>query len=116
MSSYHSVVSPDFLGLAELPAKPRRIGLTHVLDKGVSVEAMAGILASYSDFIDIWKFGWGTSYLEPRLAEKMALLSDHGMQACVGGTLLEISWAQGSADDLLDWAKSAGFDAVEVSR
>lgn len=116
MSSYHSDMPPDFLGLAEPPTKPRRVGLTHALDKGVSVEAMVGILTSYSAFIDIWKFGWGTSYLEPRLDEKMALLRSHGVQSCVGGTLLEIAWARGRVDECLDWARSAGFDAVEVSR
>lgn len=116
MDSYHSDVPPDFLGLAVPPAKPRRVGLTHALDKGISVEAMVGILTSYSAFIDIWKFGWGTSYLEPRLDEKMALLRSHGVQTCVGGTLLEIAWARGRVDECLDWARSAGFDAVEVSR
>ncbi len=116
MVSYHSDMKREFLRLAELPAKPRRVGLTHALDKGISVEAMVGILTSYNDFIDIWKFGWGTSYVEPRLGEKMELLRSHGVQACVGGTLLEIAWAQGAAHDCLAWAKSAGFDAVEVSR
>ncbi|MFM7211240.1 MAG: phosphosulfolactate synthase, partial [Actinomycetota bacterium] len=66
--------------------------------------------------IDIWKFGWGTSYVEPRLAEKMALLKAHGVQACIGGTLLEIAWAQHRVDECLEWAHSAGFEAVEVSR
>jgi len=116
MFSYHSVMARDFLRLAELPPKPRNVGLTHALDKGISVEAMVGILTSYSDCIDIWKFGWGTSYVEPRLDEKMALLSSHGVQACVGGTLLEIAWAQGRAEECLDWAQAAGFGAVEVSR
>lgn len=116
MVSYHSRMPREFLRLAELPAKPRRVGLTHALDKGISVEAMVGILTSYSDFIDIWKFGWGTSYVEPRLAEKMELLRGHGVQSCVGGTLLEIAWAQGSAEECLAWAESSGFDAVEVSR
>jgi phosphosulfolactate synthase len=116
MVSYHSDVSPDFLRLGQLPSKPRQIGLTHALDKGISVEAMVGILTSYREFIDIWKFGWGTSYVEPRLAEKMSLLKAHGVQACVGGTLLEIAWSQGRVEECLDWAQSAGFEAVEVSR
>lgn len=116
MVSYHSGVPPEFLRLGHLAPKPRQIGLTHALDKGISVEAMVGILTSYREFIDIWKFGWGTSYVEPRLAEKMALLKAHGVQACIGGTLLEIAWAQHRVDECLEWAHSAGFEAVEVSR
>jgi phosphosulfolactate synthase len=116
MVSYHSDVRPDFLRLEQLPPKPRQVGLTHALDKGISVEAMVGILTSYREFIDIWKFGWGTSYAEPRLADKMALLKAHGVQACIGGTLLEIAWAHQRVEECLDWAQSVGFEAVEVSR
>jgi phosphosulfolactate synthase len=36
--------------------------------------------------------------------------------ACIGGTLLEIAWAQGRADECLAWAEHAGFGAIEVSR
>ncbi len=107
---------PDFLGLPELPLRPRTRGITHVLDKGIPVGAMADHLASHVDFVDIWKFGWGTAYAERHLAKKLELLREHEVTACLGGTLLEIAWAQGKADVCLDWAWSVGFAGVEVSR
>ena len=66
--------------------------------------------------IDIWKIGWGTAYVDAALGAKLALLAQHGVAACLGGTLLEIAWAQGRATECLAWAREAGFGLVEVSR
>lgn len=107
---------PDFLGLPDLPQKPRTRGMTHVLDKGIPVGAMADHLESHVDFVDVWKFGWGTAYAERHLAKKIDLLRSHGVTACLGGTLLEIAWVQGKSDACLDWALGVGFEGVEVSR
>jgi phosphosulfolactate synthase len=107
---------PDFLRLPDLPGKPRTRGMTHVLDKGIPVGAMADHLASHVDYVDVWKFGWGTAYAEHHLEHKIGLLRSHDVIACLGGTLLEIAWAQGKADACLEWAESVGIEAVEVSR
>jgi phosphosulfolactate synthase len=107
---------PDFLDLPELPPKPRRIGLTHVLDPGAGRLATADLLDSVAAHIDIWKIGWGTAYVDTALDAKLAVLAEHGVGACLGGTLLEIAWAQGRAVQCLAWARAAGFRYVEVSR
>jgi len=98
------------------PAKPRGFGITHVLDKGMSAVMAEGLLRSAGDVIDIWKFGWGTAYLDPELDLKITLLRRHEVQPCLGGTLLEVSWLQGRAKDCLSWAAEAGFGMVEISR
>lgn len=90
--------------------------MTHVLDKGIPVEVMADHLASHVDFVDVWKFGWGTAYAERHLERKISLLERYDVLACLGGTLLEIAWAQGKTEACLKWAESVGFAAVEVSR
>lgn len=90
--------------------------MTHVLDKGVSVATTEAVLATAGEYVDLWKFGWGIAYLDKALATKLALLADAGVQACVGGTLLEIAWMQGKDDACLDWAHDVGFPCVEVSR
>lgn len=87
-----------------------------MLDKGRTVESTRAVLATASRYIDVWKFGWGTAYLDIGLSEKLMLLKAHDIRACLGGTLLEISWAQGKASECLDWAAGAGFDSVEISR
>jgi phosphosulfolactate synthase len=73
------------------------------------------MLTVAGDFIDIWKLGWGTAYLDPNVSEKVSMLSNCGIRACVGGTLLEVSWRQGKAEDCLAWAFETNFTCVEVS-
>ena len=107
---------PSFLTLPERPAKPRSAGLTHALDKGYSLDRVASVLSAYSGWIDVWKLGWGTAYIEPALAEKVRLLRDHQVKPCTGGTLLEIAWLQGRVDEFFEFATWAGFECVEVSR
>ncbi|GAA3835540.1 phosphosulfolactate synthase [Streptomyces chiangmaiensis] len=107
---------PTFLSLPYRTGKPRLSGLTHVLDKGITPAAAASLVAGAGDHIDVWKFGWGTAYIDRSLKEKLRLLADHDIGACLGGTLLEIAWAQGKADECLDWAHRQGFPHVEVSR
>lgn len=110
------MIAPTFLSLPERSIKPRIVGLTHVLDNGRTVESTRSTLAAAADYLDVWKFGWGTAYLDAGLSEKLALLKAHDVRACLGGTLLEISWAQGKALECLDWAAGVGFDSVEISR
>jgi phosphosulfolactate synthase len=110
-----AVAGPAFLELPERSAKPRAAGITHVLDKGHPLAEIRNYLETSASFIDLWKLGWGTAYLEPDPAGKVELLSAHDIRACVGGTLLEAAWAQGKAKDLLGWAEDQGFPCVEVS-
>jgi phosphosulfolactate synthase len=107
---------PSFLTLPERPAKPRSSGLTHVLDKGYSLDRVVSVLSAYPDWIDVWKLGWGTAYIEPALAEKVRVLRDHQVKPCTGGTLLEIAWLQDRVDEFFEFATWAGFECVEVSR
>jgi phosphosulfolactate synthase len=107
---------PSFLTLPERPAKPRSFGLTHVLDKGYSLDRVESVLKVYGDWIDVWKLGWGTAYVEPALAEKVRLLRDHQVKPCTGGTLLEIAWLQDRVTEFFEFATWAGFECVEVSR
>jgi phosphosulfolactate synthase len=109
------MVPPGFLELPARSAKPRSRGLTHALDKGFPLAALGGYLESSGPFVDVWKLGWGTAYVDERAPSKVALLAAAGVRACVGGTLLEVAWVQGKADACLDWAADSGFDCIEVS-
>lgn len=106
---------PDFLDLPTRATKPRGIGITHVLDRGIPLSQSADLLAMSESYIDVWKLGWGISYLDPTLPGKLDLLARHGVLASPGGTLLEIAWAQGRAMEFLNWARDCGFPCVEVS-
>jgi phosphosulfolactate synthase len=104
-----------FLDLPPRSSKPRRAGVTHVLDKGVPMAELEPLLEVVAPHVDVWKLGWGTAYLDPKVGEKVALLARHEILACVGGTLLEVAWAQGRAAACLEWAGELGFPCVEVS-
>lgn len=52
MNQAFSVIQRPFL-----PAKPRTIGLTMVLDKGMGAAVLADWLATTGDNVDIVKFG-----------------------------------------------------------
>jgi phosphosulfolactate synthase len=106
---------PAFLDLPARTAKPRRIGITHVLDAGIPLCEAADLLDMCGAYVDVWKFGWGIAYLDPNLDAKLELLGGHGVLASPGGTLLEIAWSQGRSAEFLRWARCAGFPCVEVS-
>lgn len=108
--------SPRFLETAARTSKPRRRGITHVIDKGTPLAAMEELLGAHGAFVDVWKFGFGTAYVDDTVGAKIELLRGHDVRACPGGTLLEAAWWQGRSAEFFDWAGSLGFGCVEVSR
>lgn len=106
---------PSFLTLPSRTAKPRRSGITHVLDKGLPVGEVRAVLEVCGGVVDVWKLGWGTAYLDPGLEAKLAVLDEHGVLGCAGGTLLEVAWQQDAVEGYLDWCSAVGFPCVEVS-
>src|SRR3977135_1411719 len=91
---------PDFLDLPERDRKPRRRGLSHVLDKGTTTAALEALLAQAGDFMDVLKIGWGIAYIDPTVKERVALCNAAGVTVSLGGTLLEVCEAQGRVDEL----------------
>lgn len=109
------MLQPSFLALPTRTPKPRAVGLTHVLDKGMPLGELEALIDSVGDFVDFWKFGWGTGYIDPTVEKKVATLLGHGIRTCLGGTLLEVAWYQGKEDECLQWAADLGFGCIEVS-
>lgn len=107
--------SPDFLDLPERTGKPRDRGLTHVLDKGATIAALDAMLVQTGHLVDVIKIGWGISYIDPVVKERVALCHAAGVLVSLGGTLLEIAVAQGRLTELRRWAADIGVDALEVS-
>jgi phosphosulfolactate synthase len=86
-----------------------------VIDAGLPLPDVRAILDSAAPHIDVWKFGWGSAYIDAALDAKLRLLGRHGVIGCPGGTLLELAALQGRAEACLDWAAACGFTQVEVS-
>jgi phosphosulfolactate synthase len=106
---------PDFLTLPDRAAKPRQVGLTHVLDKGETLAEIDGLFAACGDYVDIVKLGWGTSYVTRNLREKLALYASLGVPVVLGGTLMEVAISQGRIDDYRRWVSELGLTHVEIS-
>jgi phosphosulfolactate synthase len=106
---------PDFLELPPRTSKPRASGLTHVLDKGLTLYDLEALLEQAADYIDVLKVGWGISYVDPHIRERVSLCRQSGVTLCLGGTLLEVCAAQGRVPELARWAERIGVEALEVS-
>ena len=104
-----------FLRLPDRSRKPRRRGLTCVIDGGLPLPDVQALLGSAAATVDVWKLGWGSAYLDASLDAKLAVLRQHDVVACPGGTLLEVAAYQGRSEECLEWMAACGFTQVEVS-
>jgi phosphosulfolactate synthase len=105
----------SFLDLPARSSKPRSSGLTHVLDKGLSLSEIDGLVEVAGGAVDMVKLGWGTAIATANLREKLASYRGHGIPVVLGGTLTEIAIAQSRVDELVGWLKDLAIQHVEVS-
>jgi phosphosulfolactate synthase len=104
-----------FLDLPPRSAKPREQGLTHVLDRGLSVAEVEGMIEVAGDFVDFVKLGWGSALATGNLEAKLDRYRAHDIPVVLGGTLTEIALAQGRLEGLVDYVRALGLRHVEVS-
>ena len=102
----------------DLPAravKPREQGLTHVLDRGLSIAEVDGLVEVAGASVDIVKLGWGTALATGNLEPKLERYRAHGIPVVLGGTLTEIAIQQDRVDELATWLDRLQIRHVEVS-
>ena len=109
-------------GVTEMPvrgrsSKPRRTGLTMVIDKGIGMNQIKDLVQISGDYIDIIKLTFGTSafYDTEFLKEKIQLLSTAEIDVMPGGTFLEVALWKGVYEKYLERAKELGFSMIEIS-
>jgi phosphosulfolactate synthase len=105
----------ELLKLAERADKPRDQGITHVLDRGLSVSDVDGLIEVAGAYIDLVKLGWGTAVATGNLDAKLARYREHGIPVMFGGTLTELAIAQDRLDALVRWIQDLGIEHIEVS-
>jgi phosphosulfolactate synthase len=108
-------VPPDFLPLPDRAPKPRRTGLTHVIDTGLTTAEVGGMLRQSGAHIDMVRIGWGSAYLTADLDEKLAAYREHGVPVMLGGSLTELAWRYERVDELAAWLQELAIENVEVS-
>jgi phosphosulfolactate synthase len=105
----------DLLDLPDRSAKPREQGITHVLDRGLSVSEVDGMIEVAGDFVDLVKLGWGTAVATGNLQPKLDRYREHGIPVVLGGTLTELAIAQGRLDRMIAWVHELGIGHLEIS-
>ncbi|UJF36371.1 phosphosulfolactate synthase [Paenibacillus hexagrammi] len=97
--------------------KPRTLGKTMVIDKGLGLNAFEDLLSTSSNHIDMIKIGFGTSPLYPQLLlkKKIEMAKALGISIYPGGTFLEVAVVQNAVASLFDMISALGFTGIEVS-
>ncbi len=101
--------------LPERPEKPRNNGINMVMDKGIGMNQAHDVINTCGFLIDYMKLGFGTSYVNPNVKDKIKLYKKHGIKVYPGGTLFEAFVIRNQFDDFLRFLDKLGYDAVEVS-
>ncbi len=101
--------------LPERSGKPRKTGLTMVMDKGLSVAEAANMADVAAHLVDFVKLGFGTSAITNRLEEKVKIYRDAGIRVYLGGTLFEAFLIRGMTDEYRKLVDKLGLDTVEIS-
>ncbi len=105
----------DLLELPERARKPRQQGITHVLDRGLAVAEVDGLIEVAGDYIDLVKLGWGTAVATGNLTAKLTRYREHGIPVMFGGTLTELAIAQNRLDRLVARLHELELDHIELS-
>ncbi|MGB1075346.1 MAG: phosphosulfolactate synthase [Flavobacteriales bacterium] len=101
--------------LPERTTKPRSNGLTMIMDKGLSLRQAEDLIETGADRVDLLKLGFGTSLVSHRIAEKVSLYRDAGMDVYCGGTLFEAFYIRGEVENYLRFIDNMGITCLEVS-
>jgi phosphosulfolactate synthase len=108
-------VNEDFLELPSRSAKPRERGITHVIDRGLSLSEVDGLVEVAGGSVDLVKLGWGTALATENLEPKLERYRAHGIPVVFGGSLTELAIAQDRLAALVDWVKRLGLRYFEIS-
>lgn len=100
--------------------KPRRTGLSMVIDDGLPLPYVRGVLDLAAPYIDLMKIKTGTARLYPRheLVRKLGIYDAAGVQPFLGGQFHEYVFAtlgEGALPAFYEEARALGFRAIEIS-
>lgn len=109
--------------ILERPSKPRRKGLTCLVDHGPDKDGWMGLrgtedfLDVAGDFVDFVKLPTTQVLLYPGnwVQKKIHLLKSYGIEVYTGGLLFEIAWLQKKTISLFKGLKEIGCPTIEIS-
>ncbi len=86
-----------------------------MIDRGLSIAEVDGLLEVAGGCVDVVKLGWGTALVSANLEPKLERYAAHGIPVVLGGTLTELAIRQGKVQGLIEWLRELGLRHVEVS-
>ncbi len=86
-----------------------------MIDRGLSITEVDGLLEVAGGSVDVVKLGWGTALVSANLRPKLERYSAHGIPVVLGGTLTELAIRQNRVEGLVAWLHELGLRHVEVS-
>lgn len=101
--------------IPERTAKPRKSGITMVMDKGLSLRQAEDFVEVAGIHTDIIKLGWATSFVTPNLDDKLAIFRAAGIPVYFGGTLFEAFVVRNQFDDYRRILDKYKMEYAEVS-
>jgi len=101
--------------MPERPSKPRKSGLTMVMDKGLSIREAEDFMSVGSEYTDYVKLGFGTSLITPGFEKKISIYKKAGAFPYFGGTLFEAFIIRNMFREFVEFLDKHEIDLVEVS-
>ena len=86
-----------------------------MIDRGLSIAEVDGLLEVAGACVDIVKLGWGTALVSANLRPKLERYAAHAIPVVLGGTLTELAIRQNRVDGLVGWLRELGLRHVEIS-
>jgi phosphosulfolactate synthase len=105
----------ELKNLPERTSKPRQVGLTMAMDKGLSLRQVQDFVDTAGEFIDIVKLGWATSYVTSNLKDKLETYKSANIPVYFGGTLFEAFVIRDQFDDYRKVLDKFDIKFAEVS-
>ena len=104
--------------LTQMPVrnpKPRKEGVTMVMDKGLTLQEAKWFVENAIPHVDMIKLGFGTAYVTPKLREKIEVYQSAGIPVYFGGTLFEAFLIRNQFNEYISLCKDYKIDYIEVS-
>jgi len=103
--------------LPERQAKPRSLGITMMIDWGLSTVHQKDVAESVGHFIDMAKLAGSVAGLMPKqtVEEKLVIYRDADIRTSQGGLFAELAYKQGNIELFFEEIKALGFSSVEIS-
>ena len=86
-----------------------------VMDKGLTLEEAKMFVENAIPHVDMIKLGFGTSYVTPKLREKIEVYQSAGIPVYFGGTLFEAFLIRNQFNDYISLCKDYQINYIEVS-